>query len=669
MIKGKDRTLEEEAQDREQFKQYIEDTYGSFEEYEKQTADIYKNQTMEDLKRDRDLNNPQPKAIIRLPHLGKLISTFITEITPYLIKDNKIYYRPEEDLIITIQETKETTNFKQLQPVDLVTYLENFIIPCLDVYNPKLKIVEPKPKSMSIELAKTILGSTELKNSLPKIKTIYTIPVPILKEGKLIFPKRGYDKELESYLPFNSPKIKTDMTLEEAKQKFTIFNEFCFKSEQDKTNAIAGLLTPYIRGLYSRPTIRTPIFFYDANRERAGKDYCAGITGIVYYGENIDETPICDEKGVHDEEFRKKLLSNFRLGKKRFHSSNNKGYLNSAELEAVTTNENFTDRILGSNNIATYKNNMEFSLSANSGITYTPDLANRSIFIHLFLEVEDPNKRSFNNPDLHKSIREGRETIISCLYTFVRVWYENGCKGSETPFSSFPEWAKICGGIMETCELGDPCLTNDDTFNAGGDAETKDMKKLFELLYNKYKKSDKNETEWIFKKNIMELFYSQNTEDEAFTELFSWLDWNKSNTKAKFGKMFEKFVGRVFSNIKMKRQENDKTERRTYQFVKISDVLETGGAGGMRGEKYPLRLEWSKNVELYKGYEKPPTTPHTPQDLALSFEEVQNILLDRFAYEIKTETLISYGVREKDIQKWKNDGLIFESRKGFIKLV
>lgn len=57
------------------------------------------------------------------------------------------------------------------------------------------------------------------------------------------------------------------------------------------------------------------------------------------------------------------------------------------------------------------------------------------------------------------------------------------------------------------------------------------------------------------------------------------------------------------------------------------------------------------------------------KDLALTFEEVQNILLDRFAYEIDLDTLISYGVCEKDIQKWKNDGLIFESRQGFIKLL
>ena len=55
--------------------------------------------------------------------------------------------------------------------------------------------------------------------------------------------------------------------------------------------------------------------------------------------------------------------------------------------------------------------------------------------------------------------------------------------------------------------------------------------------------------------------------------------------------------------------------------------------------------------------------------LLINWQTVQDILLDRPANEIDLVTLISYGVLEKDIQKWKNDGKIFESRNGFIKLL
>ena len=57
------------------------------------------------------------------------------------------------------------------------------------------------------------------------------------------------------------------------------------------------------------------------------------------------------------------------------------------------------------------------------------------------------------------------------------------------------------------------------------------------------------------------------------------------------------------------------------------------------------------------------------EGLSLNFEEVQNILLDRVGQEIETNTLISYGVCEKDIQKWKDEGLIYEPRSGFIRLL
>lgn len=665
------RDEEKEKRERQEHIDYINKEYGSIEKYEAYLRQTYEKQREEDniikvLKERQQIRNDALKPKILLPHTGKLISQFIKDITPILIENRKIYYRPEEDTIITIKKENNTTTFQPLQALDLITYLEEIIEPGIMIPDQRLKIPVFKSKSIGIELAKIILASTELKNNLPKIRIIYNVPQPILKDGKLIFPRRGYDLELESYQPEESPIIKTDMQLEEAKKIInSIYDEFCFKSSQDKVNAIAGLLTPYIRGLYSRATVRTPVFFYDANRERAGKDYCASITSLVHYGEAIDQTPISDEKGVHDEEFRKKILSTFRLGKRRFHSSNNKGYINSAELESVTTNENFSDRVLGTNTVVNYKNNMEFSLSANSGITYTPDLANRSIFVHLFLELEDPNKRRFSNPDLHKWVLDNRESILSSLYCFVRVWYESGCKASEMPFTSFPEWAKICGGIMEACELGNPCETNDDTFNIGGDSETKDMKKLFELCFDKFKINPET-TDWTLKKDIVQCFKSELNEDEGFKELFVWLDWFKSGTDKRFGKLFEKYVGRVFSDIKLIRQENAKTERRTYKFVKVS-----GGFGGFGGQ-FDIPVIKMNNLKIHNTIEKTPETPKTPSsknELLITWSDVQSMLLDKSLYEMKVDDLISYGVSENQLEQWKSEGLIFESRNGFVRLL
>jgi hypothetical protein len=190
---------------------------------------------------------------------------------------------------------------------------------------------------------------------------------------------------------YNAPVIDMNISLEKAKEIIdNLFKEFCFKSEQDKINAIAGFITPYLRGLFSSFSVRTPVFIYEANRERAGKDYLAGLTGILYEGFALEEPPIStgDKMQNNSDELRKKILSSMMYGRKRLHFSNNKGYLNNAVFESITTAEKYSDRPLGRSEILTFHNELDFSLSGNIGMTLTPDLANRSRFIKLFLDIE-----------------------------------------------------------------------------------------------------------------------------------------------------------------------------------------------------------------------------------------------------------------------------------------
>ncbi len=105
---------------------------------------------------------------------------------------------------------------------------------------------------------------------------------------------------------------------------------FVLKMNNQKTHAIAGLFTPYLRGIYSNSeipqfNIRTPLLMYLANRERCGKDYSAGITGIVFEGVPAELTAISTSGKNDNEELRKKILSLMMQGSKRMHFANNKG--------------------------------------------------------------------------------------------------------------------------------------------------------------------------------------------------------------------------------------------------------------------------------------------------------------------------------------------------------
>lgn len=581
-----------------------------------------------------DSEKAEEKPHITLPVSGKLISIFASQVVEHIKEKHELFYRYREFQVQKLEKVPvndvmkrdvRVLGFRSMIPSEMVTYVEKYVTPGVNIFNEKKKTITFKPKSMSADLAKTMLDSSEFKESLPLIDVIYDVPTPMLVDGQLVFPNSGYDPRFESWIPYDAPTLDPKLHIDIAKTIIEdIFGDFCFESPQDKVNAIAGLLTPFIRGLYVRRTCRTPIFFYKANRERAGKDYCAEITGIVMQGVANSEPPLADGKETHDDEFRKKILATFRLGKNRLHMSNNRGFINSAQLESISTNENFSDRILGSNTTLTFPNTLELSLSANTGVTYTPDLTNRCIFINLFLTLENPNDRSFKNPDLHGWVTSHRSDILSALYALVRDWYEKGMPPGKTLFASYPEWARVCGGIMVNAGLGDPCVPSEDSLEVGGDSETSDMKKLFELSFEQF------EGKKVFKKELLNLLSSSDPKDEAFRELFTFLDWSKEHSaRTIVGKIIDKYVGRTLAGIKMIRYEpGDKshTERRLYAWEKVEMPL--GGLGGLGGLAYQSSKKgdfgqnssYFSKTDAFRKLESgsmPPKAPKAPRNTTL----------------------------------------------------
>lgn len=592
---------------------------------------------------------PIGKNDIKLPGVGKLISTFAKEVSNEIKGKNVLFYRPSSQEVVEIgkvrcHKTDEFvyTGFLGVKPNRLITLVEKYFNPGVEYWNDKTKEWVFDKKSMGRELANTILQSDILQHELPQINRIFTIQLPILYKGELTFPKHGYDERFTSWLSYNAPEIeKPDMKVDEAKKIiFNLFKEFCFQSKQDYVNAVAGLLTPFLRGLFPSFSTRTPIFFYLANRERAGKDYLSGITGIVYEGESIEESPISSSenaKSNNTEELRKKILAAMINGKKRLHFANNKGYINNAVFEAVTTAEKYSDRVLGRNETLTFDNEIDFSLSGNVGIGYTPDFANRSRFIRLHLDIEDANSRSFDNPNLHGWAKENRGLILSALYSLVRNWIKKGSQDGTVNFASFPNWAKICGGIMESADYESPCNQDKETLALGGDTETQDMKELFEMCYNKYS------NQWINKNNIKELVMRDDC------HLFSYFDFDKRSDQTKFGNKVSKFIGRVLSdvrlvlkdsNVRSARQElkftKDKIEtdkslifdeecaERLPKFTKSSEnseknskILVTSNEiseGLVTSGNLTLTPEHEKKVNMYRGRDLLPALPRLPKE-------------------------------------------------------
>jgi len=173
--------------------------------------------------------------------------------------------------------------------------------------------------------------------------------------------------------------------------------------------------------------------------------------------------------------------------------------------------------------------------------------------------MEDANQRKFKNPNLHAWVLENRNNILSALYTLIRNWFENDMPSGSHPFASFPEWSRVCGGIMECAGYENPCMKDVTETGISIDSDTDEMKELFELCYTQRK------GEWINKNDIRDVIMSSN--------IMPYMNWNERSHQTKFGMKLNKFVGRVLSDIRLI-VENKKirASRWKYKFVKKSEV-------------------------------------------------------------------------------------------------
>jgi hypothetical protein len=496
------------------------------------------------------------KVNIELPGNGVLISEFADKLAPVFKNKNLLFYRKDISTIVEIKDSE----FREVKPIRFVTLIERYFTPWIKIWTKSGGSFEVD-RSIPQTTSGAVLASPNFEDGILKIERIFPVQIPIMYKNQLTFPKQGYDKRFNSWTIPNSPEIKKDMLLEEAKGiLYKIYNEFCFQSNQDYVNAISGLLTPNLRGLFSKFNVRTPFKGYLGNRERVGKDYLAGITGIVYEGQYTEETPISTGEyrasGTNDE-LRKKITAAFIQGRRGLHFANNKGKLNSAVLEGALTNPFFSDRILGTNKMGVFSNELDYSFSGNIGITLTPDLTNRTIFVNLFLDLEDANARKFDNPKLHQWVLENRGLILSALYSLINNWIEKGRPKGKIPFASYPEWAEICGGIMEAANLGSPCI-KDDNISQGIalDPDSEEMKLLFESMYESYP------DEWVDKKTIK--FLIMNSDD-----IMPFIKWDEQSDRVRFGQRLHKNINRLYSDIRLIVEDRKiRPSRWKYKFTK-----------------------------------------------------------------------------------------------------
>lgn len=515
---------------------------------------------------------PIKRPRLLLPGTGRPDGQFANEAGEILGPLN-VLFRMENQSVVEI--THEESNgafdrfklglgrrkFSPLTPSRFRTWIEQHIETSVNHNGPFA------PKTMSEACAKSVLQAPQLIKHLPKIYRILDIPVPIkLYSGDVIYPEPGFNRELGIYCANNCPSLDL-MSPQEA---IEVLNSkahlgFCWENSQSEVHAFARLLTPYGRGLIGFG-YRIPLWFFEGNRPRCGKDYLAGITQIIYLGGAFEDLAITDN---HDET-PKRIITALRSGRRMMHFANCQHHLGDAILIQAITAPTLSGRALGSNDSRSdlnLPNEIDYSLSANIGLTYREDLEPRMRKIQLAFNEEDANQRTFSDPLLHDHVARDRWKILSAIHSLYVPWIKAGMPSGKTPFVSFPQWANSIGGLMHFHSLGDPCLPHQDKGILGGDLKERAMRALFELGYSAFP------NDWIRKKDLYDLIRSHRESDDRLDFFGNFDAQNEKEKRAAStaaGIAINSFKNRILSNIQLQiDSSHSKSQDRLYRFVKI----------------------------------------------------------------------------------------------------
>jgi DNA polymerase I-like protein with 3'-5' exonuclease and polymerase domains len=515
--------------------------------------------------------------------VGRLESTVYSEIGTILAPHHAWYVRGScvnvieqipsgfvysDDPTERYQVAATLVGFRELSALQAKGALEKYMEPGVLINDGDGQ--EFSPKSFSTDFCAGLLQSDQLKEKLPRIARILTAPLPFRVGGRLLYPKKGYDPRFATYLLSDAPELYR-MSIEDAHAKIdSLLSGFCFTNDQSKTHAIARILTPFARGLLGW-TIRVPLWFFSANRPRAGKDYLAACTLIIYEGASFEDLPI----GKESEETAKRIMSAARNGRRFMHFSNCQVYLQDQYLIQALTNPVIAGRRLGSNEATSdlsVPNEMEFSLSGNIGLTFRDDLEPRMRKIELAFFEEDANSRTFPDKFLHRTIKDDRAGFLSAIAAIYRGWAAVGFPEGKTPFTTYPEWAAIVGGVMQANGYGDPCLPFKGKYDdSAGDNKSRSMTELFKVCFNEFPSQKVKKTE------LYRHVHGARDENDALSWFGALEDDSESvdseqihKNRTRLGKLLFEFEGRILNGIRLIIDKSSgHPSRYTYQFVKV----------------------------------------------------------------------------------------------------
>jgi len=309
--------------------------------------------------------------------------------------------------------------------------------------------VDCPPKIAAIYLSRT--GSWQV----PVLAGI--ISAPILREDGSLLGKSGYDAATGLYLvsgegSLNIPEQPTHADAKAAVQTLLApFAQFPFVTEEDRAVHIACILTAI-----HRPLLKAcPIFGYSAPAQRSGKSLLAESVAIIATGKPAAATAISGDR----EEIRKMITSVLREGHSIINLDNVEHPLASADLAKAITQPEYQDRALGSSRMLRLPTSVLWTATGNN-LSFRRDLSSRALLCRIDAQMESPESRAFQIPQLGDYLKVHRKDLVAAALTILRAYHVAGRPRQQVkPWGGFDYWSASIREPLVWLGLADPCKT------------------------------------------------------------------------------------------------------------------------------------------------------------------------------------------------------------------
>jgi hypothetical protein len=290
---------------------------------------------------------------------------------------------------------------------------------------------------------------------LPLLAGIVTAPT-LRADGSLL-QEPGYDAATGLYFDrgaWTFPAVPAEPTREDALRALAQLAEpvrsFDFVADHDRSVWLAAVLTSLLR--HSLPT--SPLFTFNAPVMGSGKSTLADLVAIIATG----HVAPCMTISRGEDETRKVVLSLLRAGSQLAVLDNLDEPLGSATIASVLTQQSFTGRQLGVNEMLDVPTTCLW-LATGNNLTVEGDLVRRVVPCDLDPRVERPEARRFDF-DPREVVRERRGELVVAALTVLRAFEVAGRPGAAalSPFGSFEAWSAAVRAPLVWLGQPDPLL-------------------------------------------------------------------------------------------------------------------------------------------------------------------------------------------------------------------